>query len=87
MKTGILEIYIIMINLITFFMFMIDKEKAKRNRWRIRESVLLGLSLIGGAAGGLIGMKVCHHKTMKPKFFIGVPLMLFFQIALMIYFR
>lgn len=77
--------YWLIINLITFLLFAIDKWKAKRNRWRIPERVLLGFSFIGGAVGGLIGMRLCHHKTQKKRFFIGVPMMLVLQILFIIW--
>ena len=62
----------------------IDKKKAKRGRWRIKESTLLFLALIGGSIGEIIGMHVFHHKTQKPKFFIGVPVIIVLQILLII---
>lgn len=61
-------IYLISINIITLILCAIDKEKAKRNKYRIPEKILLFLSLIGGCFGMLIGMKLVHHKTKKLKF-------------------
>ena len=81
----ILAIYLVTINVVTFLMFGIDKWKARRSRWRIRETSLLGLAVLGGSIGALIGMKVWHHKTMHKKFKYGLPLILLIQIAL-IYF-
>ena len=81
----ILAIYLVTINVVTFLMFGIDKWKARRSRWRIREASLLGLAVLGGSIGALIGMKVWHHKTMHKKFKYGLPLILLVQIAL-IYF-
>ena len=69
-------------NLVTFAAFGIDKWKAVRHRWRIPEATLLGLSLIGGALGGLAGMRLFHHKTRKARFFVGVPVMLALQLGL-----
>ena len=56
-------IYLGVLTLITFFAYGIDKLKAKVNGWRVPEKVLLSLSLLGGAVGGFLGMKVFRHKT------------------------
>ena len=74
--------YLIVINIVTFFVYGIDKWKAKQGKWRIREAVLLGLAVIGGSNGALLGMKVWHHKTMHKKFKYGLPLILLVQIAI-----
>lgn len=72
---------IIFINAAAFLLFGIDKWKAVHDRWRISEATLLGISLCGGAAGAYAGMHVFHHKTKKPKFYIGVPLMVILWIV------
>lgn len=56
-------IYLTVINVVTFFMYGIDKWKAKNSKWRIRETALLGLAVLGGSIGAWLGMKVWHHKT------------------------
>ncbi|MBO4588587.1 MAG: DUF1294 domain-containing protein [Bacteroidales bacterium] len=81
---SILEIYLIAINLVTFFIYGIDKLKAKRGKWRIPESMLLTLAVVGGSIGALLGMLVFRHKTKHKKFIIGVPLILAAQVALLI---
>ena len=73
---------LICINVLTFVIYGIDKWKAKRAKWRIREAALLGLAVLGGTIGALLGMKVWHHKTMHKKFKYGLPLILLVQIAL-----
>ena len=75
-------IYLVSINVVTFFMYGIDKWKAKNSKWRIRETALLGLAVLGGSIGALLGMQVWHHKTMHKKFKYGLPLILLAQIAL-----
>ena len=81
----IIGIYLLAINVITFFVYGIDKLKAKRNKWRIPEATLLGLAIIGGSIGAWLGMKAWHHKTMHKKFKYGVPLIFILQVALAIY--
>ncbi len=71
----ILFVYMLTISIITFITYGIDKWKAVHNRFRIRESVLLGLAAAGGAVGALAGMYAFHHKTRKRKFNAGVPLL------------
>ncbi len=78
----IIIIYLITINVVTFFLYGIDKWKAKRSKWRIPEATLLGLAVIGGSIGAWLGMKVWHHKTQHKKFKYGLPLILLAQIAL-----
>ena len=79
-------IYIlIVINVLTFLVYGIDKWKAKQGSWRISEATLLILAVIGGSIGALLGMQVWHHKTMHKKFKYGLPLILLAQIAI-IYF-
>ena len=82
MTTKLIIIYLIAINVVTFFLYGIDKWKAKRSKWRIPEATLLGLAVIGGSIGAWIGMKVWHHKTQHKKFKYGLPLILLAQIAL-----
>ena len=77
--------YLIALNIVTFFVYGIDKWKTKRAKWRIREAALLGVAVLGGSIGALMGMKVWHHKTMHKKFKYGLPLILLAQIAI-IYF-
>ena len=71
--------YLFVINVITFAAFGLDKRKAKKRKFRIRESVLLGLALIGGSLGALAGMFLFHHKTRKPAFRIGIPVLFLLQ--------
>ena len=70
------------INVLTLFIYGIDKWKARRNKWRISEAALLWLTVAGGSIGALLGMKVWHHKTMHKKFKYGLPAILLLQVAL-----
>ena len=81
----IIIIYLLVINIATFFTYGIDKWKAKKSKWRIRETSLLALAVLGGSIGAWLGMKVWHHKTMHKKFKYGVPAILILQLALLAY--
>ena len=74
--------YLIVINVVTFTVYGIDKLKAKQGSWRISEATLLILAVIGGSIGALLGMKIWHHKTMHKNFKYGLPMILLAQIAL-----
>ena len=78
----VLIYYLLGINLLTFFIYGIDKWKARRDKWRVPEATLLMLAALGGSVGALLGMSVFHHKTKHKKFLIGVPLILLAQLAL-----
>ena len=78
--TNVLLYYLIVINIVTFLIYGIDKWKAKQGSWRISEATLLILAVIGGSIGALLGMKVWRHKTMHKKFKYGLPLILIIQI-------
>ena len=73
--------YLIVINILTFAVYGIDKWKARQGSWRISEATLLMLAVIGGTIGALLGMQVWRHKTMHLKFKYGLPLILLAQIA------
>ncbi len=75
-------IYLIIINVVTFFVYGIDKYKAKHDKWRIPEATLLLLAVVGGSVGAWCGMKVWHHKTMHKKFRYGVPAIFVLQVVL-----
>ena len=63
----------------------VDKKKAKKGSWRIKESTLLTMGLIGGSIGGIAGMYTFRHKTQKPRFVILFPIMLILQIIIAVY--
>ena len=78
----IVLIYLVAINVVTFFLDGIDKWKAKRAKWRVPEATLLGFAVVGGSIGAWLGMKVWHHKTMHRKFIYGVPATIIIQLAI-----
>lgn len=84
---GLLALWLVVINLVTFLVFGIDKWKAKRkmkheSTRRVPEKTLFLLSVLGGSVGALLGMRVWHHKTLHRSFRIGIPLILFLQILI-----
>lgn len=79
-----LIIYLILINLLTFFFMGADKRYAIHHAFRIPENFLLGMAFCGGGIGGLLGMKIFHHKTKKPKFKYGLPLAVIWNIILLL---
>jgi uncharacterized membrane protein YsdA (DUF1294 family) len=82
----IVLIYLVTINVVTFFIYGFDKWKAKKSKMRIREIALLGLAVLGGSIGAWLGMKVWHHKTLHKKFKYGVPTIIIIQLAIIVYY-
>ena len=68
--------YLLIINAAGFLLMLVDKWKAKKNRWRVRESTLLIVAALGGSIGSLAGMYLFRHKTQHLKFTLGIPLIL-----------
>ena len=77
-------VVLIIWNWVVFLTYGADKRRAKKNKWRIPESVLMAMAFFMGAAGALFGMRYYRHKTKHLKFKIGVPLCLVFNIAIIV---
>ena len=60
-----------------------DKYRAVKQQWRIPEKTLFLFALLGGSAGGIIGMYFFRHKTLHKKFSVGFPLLLIVQCLLL----
>ena len=86
MSLNIFLIVFIIWNLIVLIVYGIDKYKASRNRWRIKESLLLILAFLFGGIGGFLGSKIFHHKTQKLKFKVLLPVFIGVNILVIIYF-
>ena len=78
-------IYVIGINVMTFLMYGIDKWSAVHDLRRIPEKTLIGIAVVGGSVGAYVSMQMFRHKTRKPKFYIGVPLIFAIQIGVLLY--
>ena len=83
--TKSLTIYLLIMNAAGFLLMHLDKEKAKRNRWRISEATLLTVAALGGSIGSLLGMYLFHHKTRHLKFRLGLPAILAAQAAIAVW--
>ena len=81
----LLIVYVAAVNVVAFVVYGVDKYKAQKAKWRIRESALLLLAAIGGSAGAWLGMKIWHHKTRHAKFRYGVPAILLIQLTVVFY--
>ena len=78
---ALLGIWLVLINLVTFLVFGLDKWKARR-KVRNEEKTLFLLSILGGSIGALLGMRVFHHKTLHRSFRYGIPAILILQILI-----
>ena len=74
--------YLIAVNVLAFVLMGIDKRRAKQNAWRIPEKTLFLPAILGGALGGVAGMRLFHHKTRHWYFAVFFPLIAIAQIAL-----
>lgn len=77
-------LYLLAINVIAFLAMGIDKYKAKKGHWRTKEKTLFLLVAFGGGIGGIAGMYFFRHKTQKPRFYIGFPMILILEIIITI---
>ena len=77
-------LYLMAVNLAAFFLMGVDKRRAVGKKWRISEKTLFLFSVLGGALGGLLGMRFFHHKTRHWYFRWGFPLLLVVQLLLVV---
>ena len=75
----------LIMSVITFFLYASDKKKAQLGAWRIRERTLLLFSFLGGSIGAMCGMFLLRHKTKHLSFRILVPLSLLIHIAILVF--
>lgn len=77
--------YLLGINLFAFLLYASDKRKAYNRRWRIPERILWLVAFAGGSSGALLSMHLFSHKTRHLTFRYGMPLLLAFQLLLLVY--
>lgn len=70
-------------SVVDFALMGIDKHRAKRGRWRIREKTLFLVAFLGGTPGAMLGMRVFRHKTLHKRFAWGLPALLLLQLGLL----
>ena len=80
-------IYFIAISLVSVIVCVVDKLRAKKGRWRVKESTLFLLSVLGGSLAMYITMLTIRHKTLHKRFMIGIPLIMIMQAAVFIFVR
>ena len=77
--------FLVVMSILGFAMMWIDKKKAIGHRRRISENTLMLVAAFGGAAGSWLGMEIFRHKTKHLKFIVGVPVLLLFQVAAILF--
>ena len=80
-------IYLIIINIFGFLIMYIDKQKAKKGKWRIQEKTIFIITVLGGGIGTISGMYTFRHKTQKLHFTIGLPTITILEILGVVYFK
>ena len=75
-------IYLVVINIIAVIVTVHDKSAAQRGAWRVKESTLMLISALGGAPAMYLTMLTIHHKTRKPLFMIGIPVIFIIELIL-----
>ena len=78
-------VFLLVMNILAFAMYGLDKYYAMADKWRISEKNLLLVAYLGGSVGAFAGMKIFRHKTKHAKFTIGVPLAIVLHIAIAVY--
>lgn len=81
----LVALYLTVINLTGFAVMGVDKRKAVRHLWRVRESTLFLIALLGGSVGSILGMRMFRHKTRHWYFVYGMPAILALQILLAVF--
>ena len=79
-----MKYYLLVINIITFIIYGMDKHKSIKHKYRISENTLIILPILGGPIGAFFGMIIFHHKTKKKKLIISIPLLLLIWIYTLI---
>ena len=76
-----LLLYLLVVNVITFALYGIDKRKAHRHKWRMSEATLLLWAAAGGSLGAWLAMRLFRHKTLHATFRYGIPIIFLLQVA------
>lgn len=80
-----LYFYLAFINIFAVVITVADKKRAERRKWRVSEAMLLFVSAVGGGVSMYVTMRLIHHKTRKLKFMLGIPIIVAFELILVLY--
>ena len=84
MDLNYLWVYLAAVNVVAFIMCVVDKRAAIKGQRRISEKALFTISIIGGAAGMLVGMLLVRHKTKHKSFMVFVPLLIVVHVVILV---
>lgn len=76
---------LLILNALGLLLMLADKRRARFRAWRIPEAALIAVAVLGGSIGSYAGMYLFHHKIRKPKFYLGIPLILILQLLAVMY--
>ena len=79
-------LYLLIMNVIGFFIMFVDKRKAEKGKWRIPERTLFFITALGGGIGTIAGMYTFHHKTKKLQFTLGLPFITILEMIGIVYY-
>ena len=74
--------YLILINLFAVYITAHDKRAAEKKRWRVKERALMMVAILGGAPAMYLTMLIIRHKTRKPLFMIGIPVIFVLELVI-----
>ena len=75
--------YLFLINVVGLYVMWSDKQKAKKDQFRIPEKTLFLVAILGGAFGTTYGMYQFHHKTKHWYFKYGMPTILVIETIIL----
>jgi len=78
----ILAEYFAAVNILGFLLMGADKWKAQKGAFRIPESTLFIIAIVGGSVGCILGMYIFRHKTRQWHFVIGMFVILLLQAGI-----
>jgi len=77
----IVVVYLLIVNIVAYFVMRHDKRLARQRGRRVPEKTLFGYAAFGGAMGIWLGMRVFRHKTKHISFLLGIPALFAVNVA------